>query len=189
MGRSSARYTESEQDADLRGDRMFSHVMVGRRKAQMSFSSVIRSFDLRHVGACRKCMRISFAAMTMSWMLLCGALWLCPDAAILVAIGPVVLTAVWVAHVGARSARTVRAELPQDYSRRFALRTAVMAVAGAAVVSVMSSNAYADGMSVCGGWGGGPESGCQPCPSNCYRQNDECGCFLCGSCCQGGQEC
>jgi hypothetical protein len=155
----------------------------------MKFSSVIRSFDLRHVGTCRKCMRISFLAMTMSWVLLFGGLWLCPNAAIVVSIGAVSLTAVWAAHVVARSMRSVRAELPKDYSRRLAIRTAVMAAAGATVVSVVSSRAYADGVSGCGGWGGGPESGCSPCPSNCYRQNDECGCVPCASCCQGGQEC
>jgi hypothetical protein len=160
-----------------------------RRRVQMRFSAVIRSFDLRHLGTCRRCMRISFVTMTVSWVLLCGALWLCPDAVILASVGPVGLTAVWVAHVVARSTRSVRSELPKNYSRRLAIRTAVMAAAGAAVVSVISSRAFADGMSACGGWGGGPESGCSPCPSNCYRQNDECGCAPCASCCQGGQEC
>jgi hypothetical protein len=154
----------------------------------MRFSSVIRSFDLRHVGTCWRCMRISFVAMTVSWVLLCGALWLCPDAVIFASIGPISLTAVWLAHVVALSTRSARSELPENYSRRLAIRTAVMATAGAAVMSAMSSKAYAD-LSGCGGWGGGPESGCRPCPNNCYRQNDECGCTPCASCCQGGQEC
>jgi len=155
----------------------------------MKYSSVIRSFDLKHVGTCRKCMRISFGMMIVSWLLLGAALWVCPGAVIFAAVAPLGLTALWFAHVAARSARSVRSQLPTNHSRRLAMRTAVTAVAGAAVMSVVSGKVYADGLSACGGWGGGPESGCNPCPSNCYRQNDECGCTPCGSCCQGGQEC
>lgn len=156
----------------------------------MRFSSVIRSFDLRHVGTCWRCMRISFVTMTVSWVLLFGALWLYPHAAMFASIGPISLTAVWIAHVVAQSARFVRSELPENYSRRLAIRTAVAAVAGAAVVSVMSSKAHAQGLSPCGGFrGGGSESGCRPCPNNCYRQSaEDCSCLPCDSCCQRGGE-
>ena len=155
----------------------------------MNFPSVIRSFDLRHLGMCRRCMRISFAAMAVSWLLFGGALWLYPAAALFAAAAPVALTAVWIGHIVARSTRSVRSELPRNYSRRLAIRTAVMAVAAAAATSVASNKAHADGLSPCGGWGGGPESGCRRCPNNCYRQNDECSCVRCATCCGGGQEC
>jgi hypothetical protein len=153
-------------------------------------SSVLRSFDLRYVGTCRKCMRISFAAMTLSWVAFCAAVWVGPAASAAAAALCVALTALWIAHIAARSTRVVRSQLPTDYSRRLALHAAVTAIAGAAAVSVLSQRAFADGdMSACGGWNGGPESGCKPCPSNCYRQSAECGCVPCASCCQGGQEC
>jgi hypothetical protein len=156
----------------------------------MRLSTVVRSFDLRHVGTCWRCMRISFATLTVSWVLLFGALWLWPDVAIFASIGPIGLTAVWIAHVVAHSARAVRSEPPENYSRRLAIRTAVMAVAGAAAVSVMSRKAHADGLSPCGGFSGqGPESGCRPCPNNCYRQSaEDCSCFPCDSCCNRGGE-
>jgi len=155
----------------------------------MTFSAVMRSFDLRHVGTCGTCMRISFAAMSASWVLLGGAFWLWPDTVAVASIGPIALTAIWIAHIAARSSRVVCSELPESYSRRLAIRTAIMATAGAAAMSVVSTKARADGLSPCGGWGGGAESGCKPCPNNCYRQNDECGCARCDSCCHGGNEC
>jgi hypothetical protein len=134
-------------------------------------------------------MRISFATMIASWLLVCAAWRLWPASAMVASIGALGLTAIWVAHIAARSTRVVRSELPENYSRRLAIRTAVAALAGAALVSVVATKAHADGLSNCGGWGGGPESGCKPCPNNCYRQNDECGCARCDSCCHGGNEC
>jgi hypothetical protein len=134
-------------------------------------------------------MRISFAAMAASWVLACAAFWLSPAAAIAASVVAFGLTSIWAAHITARSTRVVRFELPENYSRRLAMRTALVALAGAALVSAGSSKARADGYSACGGWGGGPESGCKPCPSNCYRQGEECGCVRCDTCCQGGGEC
>lgn len=156
----------------------------------MTFSAVMRSFDLRHVGTCWRCMRISFGAMAVSWALWLGAMWLFPHAAMFAAIGPIGLTGVWIAHIAAQSTRAVRSELPRNYSRRLAIRTALAAVAGAAAVSIMTPKARAQGLSPCGGFRGqGSESGCRPCPNNCYRQSSEdCGCMPCDSCCQRGGE-
>lgn len=151
-----------------------------------TLSSIIRAFDIRNVGTCPTCMRISFAVMLSSWVLLACALFFTSAASIVVAVLSTALTVLWIAHIVARSAQSIRTwVIPENQSRRLAIRKAVMAVLGAAAMSAMSSKAYAD--SGCGGWAG--NSGCAPLTgpwARCYRQRTDCSYYACRSC---GNDC
>jgi hypothetical protein len=148
-------------------------------------SAIIRMFDIRHVGTCPTCMRISFGAMILSWVFTFGVLTVdFATAAFLFGIS-VLLTLLWLAHIVRRAVQSVLSDQSQIESRRLALRFGV-SLAGAAVTSIaFPGRSRAD--SACGGWG----SSCEPCTSqygsrgNCMRQNSSCGCYYCRSCGNG----
>jgi hypothetical protein len=96
--------------------------------------AIIRMLDIRHVGTCPRCMRISFLAMTSSWIFTLGLLALGFNATFLIAIS-IVLTLLWVAHVVRRTTRSTHSHQPQDNSRRLAFRLA-LALIGSAAISV-----------------------------------------------------
>lgn len=143
--------------------------------------SLVRTFDVRLLGTCAKCARISFGVSAASWILLSLAALAGLHINMLFFLGSIVLTALWIGHI---LARAVRATPPQFESRRAALTRFALAIGGAAVTSLLLSiPAHAD--SGCGGWAG--NSGCDPCPEgNCYRQRTDCSCWKdtgCGSHC------
>jgi hypothetical protein len=147
--------------------------------------TIIRMFDLRHVGTCPTCMRISFLAMIFCWTVTLVVL-ACDANAIPLTAMAIVLTLLWVAHIFRWAVLSTRTFQPQDNSRRLTLRFA-LALAGSAVISIAFPwEARAD--SGCGGWAG--NSGCPPCSDYgngaCMRQNSSCGCYYCRSC---GENC
>lgn len=144
----------------------------------ITLSSIIRSFDLRHIGTCPTCMRISFLAMILSWLLAYVAITVDSNATVLIGIATVSLTLLWLAHITTRVMRSIPSNLPQDNSRRLAIRTLAKAAVGAALMSATFPwQAHAD--SGCGGWAG--NSGCRSCNS-CQRQTADCRCYSCRSC-------
>lgn len=145
-------------------------------------SAIVRIFDIRQVGTCPTCMRISFLVMVFSWVNTAGVWLLSLNAASLVGAISILFTLLWMAHIVRRAVWSTRSYRPQDQSRRLAIRFA-LALAGSAAISVaLPRSARAD--SGCGGWGG--NSGCPPCSDygrgECMRQNSGCGCYYCHSC-------
>jgi len=142
-------------------------------------SSIIRTFNVRNIGTCATCMRISFLAMALSWLLVLAALTLDLNAKVLIYAVSIGLTLLWLAHIITRAARSMHPSGADDYSRRLAIRTFVKAAVGAAVVSGAAFPWQAHADSGCGGWSG--NSGCSPC-SACQRQTSDCQCYSCRSC-------
>src|SRR6267154_1560730 len=97
----------------------------------VTLSSILRTLDLRHVGTCPTCMRISFLAMVLSWLLVLGALTLGLNATLLISIGSAGLTLLWLTHVITRAIRSINP--PENHSRRLAIQTFAKAAAKAAV--------------------------------------------------------
>jgi hypothetical protein len=153
----------------------------------ISFSFIMRSFDLRHVGTCPTCMRISFVSMILSWLLLYVAVVSDLNAMLPIAIGSAGLTFVWLAHVTVRPIQSMLADQPHSKARRGALKTLAKGVLAATLVSAFPWQAYA--LSGCGGWAG--NSGCRRCKdgtivTRCERQDSDCTCYRCRSC---GNDC
>lgn len=148
---------------------------------------LFRAFDIRHIGSCPTCLRVSFFTMVSSWLFLVASLSLGLAVPPLADALPVLFSLLWLAHVVRRATLSVRHDqLRTNSTRRVALRFA-LAVMGAAAVSVAFPwEARAD--SGCGGWAG--NSGCEPCSNygvaRCMRQNSSCGCYYCRSC---GSDC
>lgn len=146
----------------------------------------IRSFDLRHVGRCPTCMRISFASMVLSWLIVFAAQSLDSSAVLPIALVSLGLTLVWLAHVTTRPIQSMLADVPHSRTRRQALKALAKGVLAAAMVSAVPVNAYA--LSGCGGWTG--NSGCRRCKdgsrvTRCERQDNDCTCYFCRSCGNG----
>ena len=149
----------------------------------MIFSTILRSFDLRHVGTCPTCMRISFASMFLSWLLVSAGLLLDWNALLPIALVSLGLTLVWLAHVTTRPVQSMLVDAPHDKTRRQALKALAKGVLAAAMVSAVPFDAYA--LSGCGGWAG--NSGCRRCKdgtrvTRCERQDNDCTCYFCRSC-------
>jgi hypothetical protein len=149
----------------------------------ISFSDIVRSFDLRHVGTCPTCMRISFVSMILSWLLAYAALMSGWSALLPIALASGALTLVWLAHVTVRPIQAMLADQPHSGARRGALRTLAKGVLAATLVSAFPWQAYA--LSGCGGWAG--NSGCRRCKdgrvvTGCMRQDNDCTCYTCRSC-------
>jgi hypothetical protein len=144
-------------------------------------SSMLGAFDLRRIGTCPKCMRVSFAFLLAGWCAFFALSGLSdggmPWAILVIA---VIFTLLWASHVVARAYRDASAQSATDAGRRVVFGTFARAIVGAALVSAAllpSQNARAD--SGCGGWAGG--NGCSPCTS-CQRQTSGCSCYDCKSC-------
>jgi hypothetical protein len=143
----------------------------------MTLSSIVRTFDLRHVGECPTCMRISFMAMSLAALATIASSLLGLNTALfaMLAVG---LALLWLAHIVTRAIRSARRHHQADPSRRLAIRTFAQVAVGAAAMSAIPWGAHAD--SGCGGWAG--NSGCRPCASSCQRQRNDCSCYSCRSC-------
>lgn len=158
----------------------------------MSFvRTVMHMTDMRYVGTCPTCMRISFLLMILSWCCSLGLFSLGLYGMWLSFVASLVFSMLWLLHIARRALLFTRHNRPADASRRLAMRYA-LALAGAAAVSLASPwQAKAD--SGCGGWAG--NSGCEPCysqfPNNgwCMRQTSDCGCYYCHSCSTGSLNC
>lgn len=151
-------------------------------------SAFLRMFDLRHVGVCPTCIRTSFVATVLSWLLVLSTFLLQLHATTLIIIAASSFTLLWLAHIFTRAIRFPnQTEQPRDASKRRVFGTIAKAALAAAMMSatVFPRTARAD--SGCGGWAG--NSGCNPCVNNCFRQDVNCNCYACHSCCQGGGNC
>jgi hypothetical protein len=69
-------------------------------------SFVVKTFDLRHLGACPTCMRISFLAMIGSWLLLLVAGPVSLSVYTIAGLA-IFLTCLWLAHISFRALRTL----------------------------------------------------------------------------------
>ncbi len=150
-------------------------------------SSIIRSFDLRHIGTCPTCIRISFFLMAVSWLFVVVAYLADLNSELPIIGGSFVFTFLWLSHVFARGIRSIPTNQPENLSRRIAIQAFAKAALGAVAVSVtlIPSRARAD--SGCGGWAG--SSGCDPLTgpwARCYRQRTDCSYYACRSC---GNDC
>lgn len=134
---------------------------------------VIRAFDLRRVGSCAKCIKISFILMLSLWVLVVSQFSFGSGMKVTVA-GAVIFSALWLSHVFGRAIRMTNNDVHGIESRRRALRKFASAAAGAIVTSLAIAipSAYAD--SGCGGWAG--NSGCPSGCSSCQRQRSDCSC-------------
>lgn len=134
--------------------------------------SVLRTFDMRQVGACSFCMRVSFQAMTIAWIAVAAALSFHLDWWLLPLILAALLSALWLAHIVGRAIRS-SADIPDDRGRRAAIGGMLKAIGAAAAISVaFPRGAHAD--SGCGGWAG--NSGCSSGCGRCQRQRANCSC-------------
>ena len=150
-------------------------------------ASILQTFDLRLVGTCPTCMRVSFFTMVTTWAaVLAASLYYVPAMPWLASVAGL-LTLLWLAHITARTKwnyqNSTRSK-PVDRSRLLALRSvAKAAVALVGMSAMMISPARAD--SSCGGWSG--NSGCSACSGgSCYRQRTDCSCYKdrgCGNSC------
>ncbi len=131
-----------------------------------SLSTIIRSFDLRDIGECPTCIRISFIAMVVTWIALIFSTTFYPDSTPLIAFMSTLFTLLWSIHILVRSIRMSRSSEPEDNSRRLVMRTFALAVMSAIAISAFPRQARAD--SACGGWSG--NSGCNPCAWGCPGQ-------------------
>jgi hypothetical protein len=146
---------------------------------------IIRAFDLRHVGQCPTCMRISFGLMALSWTLVFTAAAM-DLSALPMTVGSAGLTFVWLAHIMTRSIQSVVARTTFSDSRRKTLKALAKGILAAALVSAFPLPAHA--LSGCGGWAG--NSGCSGCRdgtgvTSCERQDNDCTCYFCRSCGNG----
>lgn len=140
--------------------------------------AIVRALDITKVGMCPTCMRVSFLTFIGFLILTFGAQVLNLPGKEALFVTTVFFALLWASHVVRRAALSSYDRPGASSSRRRALRFG-MTLAGAAAMSVAFPwQARAD--SACGGWGQG--SGCEPCPSNCMRQDSNCGCFQCRSC-------
>lgn len=100
-------------------------------------SFLISFFSFRNLGACPLCMRISFSAMTLSWLIVFGAILIGADLSVTV-FGALssALTILWLGHVIARAMRSLPPKPVETDARRTAMRTFGRAMVGAAAVSV-----------------------------------------------------
>jgi hypothetical protein len=148
-------------------------------------STIIRAFDLRHIGTCPTCIRVSFWVMILSWLIVAIALILdLKNAAPVISVVASALTLLWLAHIIMRAINSVRPDRLDDPSRRLALGSFAVTAAKAAIGAVVMSAAVfpsqlARADSGCGGWAG--NSGCVLC-GDCYRQTANCQCYPCRSC-------
>lgn len=150
---------------------------------RINISTIWRSFDLKQVGMCPTCMRISFLAMSVSWVLAAGSIATdIPLLKVFTLFTSSALTMLWFAHVFMRAERSSGLNQPEDRSRRVAIQAFARAVIGAAVMSTGAllpwQGAHAD--SGCGGWAG--NSGCRNSCGSCQRQDSNCNCHDCRSC-------
>jgi hypothetical protein len=154
---------------------------------------ILHSFDLRNLGRCPTCMRISFASMIASWLLTLSAVALGWQSTAFIILLAVAFSLVWLAHIVRRATLDISHNEPVELGRRLALRSTARnvmgAIFGAAALSVsFSSSVRAD--SGCGGWAGNNqctnycsnESGG---PTRCQRQTANCSCYYCRSCGSG----
>jgi hypothetical protein len=149
-----------------------------------TLASVIQTFNLRHVGVCPTCVRISFRVMILSWVIVLNALALNLYAHPMMILVPSCgLTLLWSAHVITRALRSMPMQRLGDPSRRLAIRAFVKAAAGAAVMSVAATSRQARADSGCGGWAG--NSGCGGPVGPCQRQTVDCRVYSCRSCGEG----
>lgn len=157
-----------------------------RNGAMIYIETAFRIFDIRHVGTCATCMRISFMTMLLSWVSVLASVAFDTKATMQVSAGSVFFTLLWLAHILRYAARSTPSYDPQNKSRRLAIRFGVALISGAAISVAFPFQAHAD--SGCGGWAG--NSGCEPCSNygnaRCMRQNASCGCYYCRSC---GEDC
>lgn len=143
-----------------------------REDEMMKLLSVLRAFDLRQLGNCPFCMRVSFQAMAAAWITATTAIALHLDWWHLSMILAALLSAVWLAHIVGRAIRS-SIDVPDDQGRRVAIGRMLKAIGAAAAISVaFPRSAHAD--SGCGGWAGnsGCPRGCLP----CQRQRSDCSC-------------
>jgi uncharacterized membrane protein len=144
--------------------------------------TVTHIFDVRYIGTCPTCMRISFCSMILSWCCLLGNFALDPSEMWLSLAASVVFTLLWLLHITRRALLVTYYDKPSDPSRRLALRFALSVAGAAATSAAFPGQARAD--SACGGWG--PGSDCEPCSNygrgECMKQNAGCGCYYCHSC-------
>lgn len=148
--------------------------------------ALVKMFDMRNVGTCPKCIRLSFLTM----LLVCASacyLWTFGVIGTLAFFGiSIPFMCLWMAHVIRRASLSFRLHRQHDGSKRLALRLGLALMGSVATSIAFPWDARAD--SACGGWGG--NSGCDSCDrygvGRCMRQNSACGCYYCRSC---GSDC
>ena len=150
------------------------------------FKDLWKSFDLRHIGLCSICMRMSFKAALFAAVFWLATLALLAPAAIQLITGllTAVLACLWLAHVARRAHLKLIEQDQPDMHRRYALGRVLAVLAGAISVSVAFPRP-AHALSGCGGWAG--NSGCSRCADGsyvtaCERQDEQCRCYFCRSC-------
>ena len=100
----------------------------------INLSTIIRSFDLRHVGTCPTCMRISFGSMITAWAVLLVGYSLSSSVFLSVTVAAIILTILWFAHIFAFSKRYVFSKKEYNPKRRNLLKIFIKAsIAGAAL--------------------------------------------------------
>lgn len=123
--------------------------------------------DFRNLGVCPLCMRISFLAMILSWLLVLGAMTLTSDLTAVVGMVSIALTFFWLAHISTRAIRSLPTKQVEFEARRVALRTFGRGLVGAAAVSVAllptSKTASAHDDTILSG-----------CGQACSKSNDNC---------------
>src|SRR2546429_3340046 len=117
--------------------------------------------DFRNLGMCPGCMRISFLAMILSWLLVLGAMALDTYVTVVVGIASIALTFLWLAHISTRAIRSLPPKRVESDARRVALRAFGQAIVGAAALSVGLFSASVTARAACG--------------QACSRSNDKCG--------------
>lgn len=117
--------------------------------------------DLRNLGVCPLCMRLSFLGMILSWLLLLGTMTLDADATAMVGTASVVLTFFWLAHISTRAIRSLPPKQIEIGARRVALRAFGRAIVGAATVSVVLFSTSKTAESA-------------ECGQSCSKSNDNC---------------
>jgi membrane-bound metal-dependent hydrolase YbcI (DUF457 family) len=159
----------------------------------ITLKTLVSILDLKKVGACPACMRISFVLMAISWLslFLSFEYSLEPKLAFLVLASG--LTVLWLIHVIRRIMIVIKTH-PEHYpinkERRTAIGNITKVALGAVLLSALPQRVFAS--SGCGGWAGNSGCGTPPAsigvfPIGCYRQENNCNwtgpCNSCGSNC------
>lgn len=141
--------------------------------------SVFGIFDTKKIGSCPTCMRMSFALMVISWLVLFFTFEKNLDEKPISLALSISLTILWLTHLLVRVKMVILANSDQlnNQERRVVIGSFAKAIVGAVLLSALPPKIYAD--SGCGGWAG--NSGCLPC-TRCQRQDSNCNCYECQSC-------
>jgi hypothetical protein len=143
-------YTQTARQAKRKEQKM--------KKTALFF---VRMLDFRNLGVCPLCMRISFVATILSWLLVFEAMTLNTEVTAVVGIMSIALTFLWLAHISTRAIRSLPPKQVEIDARRVALRAFGRAIVGAAAVSVALLSASKTAESA-------------ECGQSCSKTNDNC---------------